>query len=60
MEVGEGMNKKQIIDRLKFLGEELVVCTTIKVEENDKVFAIQDIKDTIHDLGILIDEIRRL
>ena len=60
MEVEEGMNKKQIIDRLKFLGEELVVCTTIKVEENDKVFAIQDIKDTIHDLGILIDEIRRL
>ena len=60
MEVGESMNKKQIIDRLKFLGEELVVCTTIKVEENDKVFAIQDIKDTIHDLGILIDEIRRL
>ena len=29
------MNKKQIIDRLKFLGEELVICTTIKVEEND-------------------------
>lgn len=54
------MNKKQIIDRLKFLGEELVICTTIKVEENDKVFAIKDIKDTIHDLGILIDEIRRL
>lgn len=54
------MNKKQIIDRLKFLGEELAICTTIKVEENDKVFAIQDIKDTIHDLGILIDEIHRL
>ena len=54
------MNKKQIIDRLKFLGEGLAICTAIKVEENDKVFAVQDIKDTIHDLKILVDEIHKL
>lgn len=54
------MNKKQIIDKLKSLGEELARDTVIKVEENDKVFAIQDIEDTIHDLNILLYEIRRV
>lgn len=54
------LNRRQIIDKLKYLGEGLAICTTEKVEENDKVFAIQDIKDTIHDLNILIDEIRRV
>lgn len=54
------LNRRQIIDKLKYLGEGLAICTTEKVEENDKVFAIQDIKDTIHDLSILIDEIRRV
>ena len=54
------LNRRQIIDKLKYLGEGLAICTTEKVEENDKVFAIQDIKDTIHYLNILIDEIRRV
>lgn len=54
------MNKRQIIDQLKKLGKELSTYTVEKVENNDKVFAVEDIKETIHDLNILIYEIHRM
>ena len=54
------MNQRQIIDKLKSLGKELARDTVVKVEENDKVFAVMDIEDTIHDLNILIYEIKRM
>lgn len=34
--------------------------TVDKVEQDDKVFAVQDIEDTIHDLFLLIPEIQKM
>lgn len=53
------MNKKQIMDVLERISKGLATSTIAKIEENDKVFAVQDLEDVIHDLQILIYEIKR-
>lgn len=54
------MSKNDIIKHLKKLGNELSENVSSKVEDDDIVFAIVDIEDTIHDLFLLINQIKNM